>query len=241
VVEGDGALVMAEGRVRARRAAGAGARFVFVPVSDLLVLAAIERAECHERVEGVQWGHIPMHLGLEPKASTTVKLRPQVDALIGAGEVRQSRRGGCKVWGLTDAGRGRLEAARRAGEALELPEAPQHREWREARAMAEGEIEWLRDQLRRVLERAQGALLGKRPYETNWLDHGERVRERSAQLAAAYYCLHEWLEPDDTQPDRRALRGWSRLLVREAVGPGEGNSRMLLPARLQLVDGATSD
>jgi hypothetical protein len=34
-----------------------------------------------------------------------------------------------------------------AGEALELSEALEHREWRQARAKAAGEIEWLRSTL----------------------------------------------------------------------------------------------
>jgi hypothetical protein len=206
-------------------------------VSDLLVLAAIERAECHQRVEGVLWGHIAMHLGAQPAAATTRKLRPQVNALIEAGAVRQSRRGGCKVWGLTAAGRARLSAARQAGEVLELPEAPQHREWRRARTKAEGEIEWLRDQLQSALELAQGSLLDERADATAWLRHGERVQEHCAQLAVAYYCLHQWPEPADAQPDGAAIRGWSRSLSRGTIEPSQGDSAVLA-GRLRLVRGA---
>jgi hypothetical protein len=205
---------MAEGRVRARRPARTSAKRGFRPVSDLLVLAAIDRAERHRQVEGVQWAHIPVHLGSPPAAATTRKLRPQVDALIAAGAVRQTRRGGCKVWGLTDAGRARLAAARRAGTVLELPEAPQHREWRQARAKAAGELEWLRDQLRRALEQAQSLLSEGQPDRAAWLAHGERVAALSARLSVAYYCLHEWPEPDDARADTNALRGWSQLLAR---------------------------
>jgi hypothetical protein len=210
----------------------------FEPVSDLLVLAAIERAERHEQVEGVQWGHIPMHLGLVPKAATTVKLRPQVDALIADGLVMQSRRGGCKVWGLTAAGRARLVAARRAGETLSLPEAPQHREWRQARAKAAGEIEWLREQLQGALEQALSSLSGPQADAAIWLDRGEHVRTRCAQLSVAYYCLHQWPEPDDSQPDAKALLGWSYSLVRGTVESTQADATVL-SGRLQVVRGAT--
>jgi hypothetical protein len=237
VVDGDGTLLMAEGRVRARRArASSTARFV--PVSDLLVLAAIERAERHEQLEGVQWGHIPMHLGFPPAAATTRNLRPQVDALIAAGQVMQFLRGGSKVWGLTDAGRARLVAARRAGKTLELPEAPQHREWRQARAKAAGEIDWLRDQVRSTFEQGQRSLLDERADTKAWLDHGERVQSRCGQLAIAHYCLHEWPEPLDTQADTKALRGWSRSLARGMVETGQGDPAMLA-GRLQRVRGAS--
>jgi hypothetical protein len=171
------------------------------------LLAAIERAECYGQLEGVLWDRIPEHLGFLRAAATTRRLRPQVDVLIAADDVRQSRRGGSKVWGLTPAGRVRLARARKAGEALELPEAPQHRQWRQARATAACEIGWLRDQLRSALEREQSSLSDGQADPRAWLDHGERVQGRCLRLAAAYYCLHGWLEPDGAQPDIKALRG----------------------------------
>lgn len=204
------------------------------------MLAAIERAECHDQVEGVQWGRIPIHLGLEPKAATTVSLRPQVNTLIAEGAVMQSKRGGSKVWGLTDAGRARIATARKAGKLLELPEAPQHKAWRQARAKAAGEIEWLRDQLRSTLEQAQRSLDDDQADAAAWLAHGERVRSRCRQLAVAYYCLHKWLDPDDMKPDTMALRGWSQSLARGEVEPGQGDPGVLA-SKLRLVRGARGE
>jgi hypothetical protein len=57
-----------------------------------------------------------------------------------------SRRHGNGVVGLTSTGRTRLARARRSGEALQLPEAPQHRRSREARAEAARQIDAVRAQ-----------------------------------------------------------------------------------------------
>jgi hypothetical protein len=225
------------GRVRARpRPARAGSSVRFVPVSDLLVLAAIERAECHEQLEGVQWRHVPMHLGFAPAAATTRKLRLQVDELIEAGEVRQFRRGGSKVWGLTDAGRARLAVARQDGTRLELPEAPQRWEWRRARAKAEREIEWLQDELRTALEQVRRAPSGGRVVAAVWLQHGERLRKRCEQLAVAHYCLHEWSEPVDSEPDGQALCDWLQALARGPIDADHGDPELLV-RRLRRVRG----
>jgi hypothetical protein len=239
VVEGDGAPLMAEGRVRPHPAR-AGSAVRFVAVSDLLVLAAIERAECHGQLEGVLWDRVLEHLGFLRAAATTRKLRPQVDALIAAGDVRQFRRGGSKVWGLTDAGRARLARAREDGEALELPEAPQHRQWRRARAKAVEEIEWLRDQLRSTFEQAQRSLSDDQADPAAWLAHGERVQSRCGQPAFAYYCLHKWPEPVDTQPDTKALRGWSQSLVRGTLELGQGDP-VMMASKLRRVRGANGE
>ncbi len=108
----------------------------FESVSDGLVLAAVERAERHRELEreGVMMSGIAEHLGVVPSSWTTRRLRPRLDALIAEGSLARSRRHGVVVWELTDDGRGRLERMRRAGEIEELPESPQHRAWRHARA-----------------------------------------------------------------------------------------------------------
>jgi hypothetical protein len=115
----------------------------FEPVSDALVLAAIERAECHREREreGVMMSDIAEHLGFVHGSWTTRRLRPHLDALIAEGLLARSRRHGVVVWELTDDGRGRLEQLRRAGEVGDLAEAPQHRAWRHACATAGERIE----------------------------------------------------------------------------------------------------
>jgi hypothetical protein len=110
----------------------------FELVSDGLVLAAVERAERHRERErkGVMMSDIAEHLGFVHGSWTTRRLRPQLDALIADGSLARSRRHGVVVWELTAVGRGGLERTRRADEVEELPEAPQHRAWRHARATA---------------------------------------------------------------------------------------------------------
>ena len=87
------------------------------PVSDGLVLAAVERAERHREREreGVMLSDIAEHLGFVHGSWTTRRLRPQLDALIAEGSLARSRRHGVVVWALTEAGRGQLERMRRAG------------------------------------------------------------------------------------------------------------------------------
>jgi hypothetical protein len=175
----------------------------FEPVSDVLVLAAVERAELHRDRErdGVWLPDLVAHLGFVAGSWTTRRLRPQLDALLSAGALRRSRRSGLVVWGLTDAGRRRLGRARRAGEVDELAESPQHREWRQARAAAAERIEAFREQLRTVLEEAGGLLDAEGTPSDAWFQLRERVERVSWRLGSATYCLREWPEPDDAKAD----------------------------------------
>jgi hypothetical protein len=90
---------------------------MFEPVSDIQLLAAIDRAERHSQAEGVQQGRITEHLGVARSVSTTRKLRPQVERLVAAGALVRSRRYGSNVWSLTPRGRerGSESSARRKG------------------------------------------------------------------------------------------------------------------------------
>jgi hypothetical protein len=58
----------------------------FEPVSDAVVLAAIDRAERHRggAGEGARMSNLAEHLGFVHGAWTTHGLRPQLDALIDA-------------------------------------------------------------------------------------------------------------------------------------------------------------
>ncbi len=174
----------------------------FEPVSDILVLAAIDRGERHSQVEGVQRAHIAGHLGFVHSAVTTRRLRPQVDALIAAGAVRRFQRGGSNVWGLTSSGRRRLTRARRAaGGSLGLPESPQHWKWRHARAEAAERFDGLRQEVRDSLKEAQSLLDDGQARADDWIGLSTRLQKRCARLGAATYRLHEWAEPDDMHAD----------------------------------------
>lgn len=175
----------------------------FEPVSDAHVLAAIERAECHREREreGVMMSDIAEHLGFVHGSWTTRRLRPQLDALIAEGSLARSRRHGVVVWELTAVGRGGLERTRRAGEVEELPEAPQHRAWRHARATAGERIDGFRAQAREALEEAAMLLDSEDAGSDAWFGIAERLRAACWRVGSATHCLREWREPDDARPD----------------------------------------
>ena len=172
----------------------------FEPVSDELVLAAVERAERHREREGdgVMMSDIAEHLGFVHGSWTTRRLRPQIEAFIAAGLLVRSRRHGVVVWGLTSSGRRHVA---REGESVVLPESPQHRVWRHAQALAAERIDGLRGQLRGVLTETAGALDAGGARSDAWFALAERLQSACWQLGSAMYCLSEWVEPDDASPD----------------------------------------
>jgi hypothetical protein len=123
-----------------------------LPSNDL-VLAAIERAICHDSRdhEAEPLSTIKEHLGLPHNSWTTLELRPKLAELQSAGLIEQSRRSSRDVWGLTTKGRKRLNAARGV---TTLPEAPQHARCREARTAATERIAGFRGDLRGALDEA---------------------------------------------------------------------------------------
>lgn len=174
----------------------------FEPVPDIHVLAAIDRAERHNQIEGVQRAHIAEHLGFVHSALTTRRLRPQIDALIEAGAVRRFQRGGSQVWGLTGSGRRRVARARRAaGGAPGLPESPQHWRWRQARVEAAEHIDGLRQEVRDALKEGLRMLDDPQVCAEGWMELSTRLQQRCARLGAAQYRLNEWREPDDMKAD----------------------------------------
>jgi hypothetical protein len=172
----------------------------FEPVSDGLVLAAVDRAERHRerKDEGVMMSDIAEHLGFVHGSWTTRRLRPQIEAFIAAGLLVRSRRHGVVVWGLTSSGRRRVEQAIGAGV---LPESPQHRVWRHAQALAAERIGGLGEQVRRVLEETIEALDAEGAGSDAWFALAERLELACGQLGSATYCLSEWAEPDDASAD----------------------------------------
>jgi hypothetical protein len=172
----------------------------FEPVSDELVLAAVDRAERHREREGegVMMSDIAEHLGFVHGSWTTRRLRPQIEAFIAAGLLVRSRRHGVVIWGLTSTGRGRV--AQTSGSVV-LPESPQHRLWRQARALAAERIDGVCEHAAGVLEAAMDALDSEGVRSDAWFALAERLQSACWQLGSVTYCLSEWAEPDNASAD----------------------------------------
>jgi ribosome-binding protein aMBF1 (putative translation factor) len=176
-------------------------------ITEALTLAAIDRAVRHRPPgthRGVPRWAVYEHVGVSSRSRAARLLRAQLAALDGSMLVR-GKRHGVETWELTRAGRRRLSRLRAEGELPELPESPQHRAWREARALAEQRIEGFRAALLHDVTRAH-ALLGSppgpgQPPSDVWFELGERLHQGSKRLASATYCLYEWDEPDDAHAD----------------------------------------
>jgi hypothetical protein len=186
--------------VRSSRVRGGGELRRFEPVSDDVVLAAVERAERdREREgEGVMMSDIAEHLGFVHGSWTTRRLRPQIEAFIAAGLLVRSRRHGVVIWGLTASGSSRVE---RVGGLVVLPESPQHRVWRRARTLAAERVDQLWEQARGVLEETTDALDSDGMRSDASFALAERLQTACWQLGSATYCLSEWAEPDDARAD----------------------------------------
>jgi hypothetical protein len=189
------------------------------PVSDDMILAAIERAERHRNPKsppGISLPTLKEHLGVPHHGGTTRRLRPRLKTLKHAELIEQYRRNGPDAITLTDTGQRRLDAVR--GE-ITLPEAPQHKAWREAQLAASQRIAGFRSDLRGTLDEAIALLEADHEADSNtWFDISERLRHTSRLLASAIHCLREWPEPDDSRIDiddppykqqgRRHVWGW---------------------------------
>jgi hypothetical protein len=174
----------------------------FSPVSNPLVLAAIQRAQRHSR-EQVSRRLVAEHLGFVHSPVTSRRLRPQLESLQAAGSLERTRKFGQDRWALTPTGRRRLAAARRAGKVGELPESPQHREWRHAREEAGKQFDGFRGLVYAVLDEAYAAATSPTGASSDqWFAFSERLRCAFWLLGSATYCLDEWPEPDDARADR---------------------------------------
>ncbi|MGA9313229.1 MAG: hypothetical protein WBV77_01240, partial [Solirubrobacteraceae bacterium] len=174
------------------------------PVTDALVLAAAERAERHQaRSEpGVMPREVFEHMGFVYNAAATRQLRPRLDGLMEAGLLEHARRSSVRLWVLTSAGRLTLAQARHEDEAVALPESPQHRKWRHSHAKAAERIERYREELRALLGEAETLLAADtRAHSDMWFCLANRLPGPATSIGAAIYCLTEWPEPSDTQPD----------------------------------------
>jgi hypothetical protein len=127
--------------------------------------------------------------------------KSQLAALVAAGLLERSRRHGLEAWHLTAAGLRRLRRAEREGRVPALPESPQHRSWRHARATASHEIERARRELRAHLDQALVLLDAEQSSSDAWFEVGDRLGRSPWLVGSMTHCLHEWNEPDDEHPD----------------------------------------
>jgi DNA-binding XRE family transcriptional regulator len=185
-------------------------------VPDMLVLAAIDRAERHgdRATRGVPVWEVLGHLEIAVRTKRARQVRVLLEALEASGSLERSRRHSVPVWALTRSGRRRLSRARRAGRVPALPESPQHRKWREARAMAGQRIEEFQLELRDAVEHAQELLDAPVPASPElvlglnsdlWFELGEQLHRACRRLGSASYCLWEWREPDGARADKDDL------------------------------------
>jgi len=174
----------------------------FEPVPDLLVLAAVERAELHAG-RSVPRKAIAAHLGFQPGPVTTRRLRQQLEPLREGGSLGKARRHGQDQWTLTSEGANRLAAARRGGEVGELPESPQHRRWRQARKVAEEHYDAFRTLAFVTLEAAEKAAEPAAGADSEaWFELSVRLGAAFWLMGSVTYCLREWPEPNDARADR---------------------------------------
>ena len=191
----------------------------YEPVPDELILAAIERAARHG-AEEVWIAVVGEHLGFAHTPHNTRRLRIRLEELrVKERCLERHDRYGREYWSLTATGESWLKALRHEGRLGELPESPQHREWRHAREAARRRGGDFRGLATDTVEEAQTALTSYvSPDAATWLRLSERLAAALWLLGSATYCLEEWAEPDDARadidddpgpaPGRRAITAW---------------------------------
>jgi hypothetical protein len=174
------------------------------PPSDELILAAVERAGRHgvRDTPAVAVWTILDQLALPRRSGAARHVRARLGALVEAGLLESARSHGVPTWELNGSGRRRLASARRAGSLAQLPESPQHRRWRQARTLAEQEIERFRGDLRGRL--AQAALLIEAdppPGSDELFELAEDLHRACRRVGSSSHCLNEWREPSEDRAD----------------------------------------
>jgi hypothetical protein len=169
-----------------------------------LTLAAVERAERHGPVEmpGVPFRAVVAHLGLPLRTGEAAAVRARLRELESSHLIKRTRRYGADVWTLSESGSDRLRVARRDGVSTDLPESPQHRDWRDARRAGAAEIERFRDGLDAALQEAVRLLPRDPPAHSDaWFELAERLHRSCRRVGSASHCVYEWSEPDDAWGD----------------------------------------
>jgi hypothetical protein len=104
----------------------------------LVVLAAVDRAERHNPINpGTPVWEILEHLDIPRRTRRARQAKARLAELVEEGLLDYFRRRSIPVWNLTPEGRKQLTQADARGRVPVLPESPQHKNWRQARALAE--------------------------------------------------------------------------------------------------------
>jgi ribosome-binding protein aMBF1 (putative translation factor) len=174
-----------------------------IEITDAIVLAAVDRTIRHEPRHPVPVWAVYEHLGLARRSGAARRVHVQLLELDGA-FLKRGRRHRVETWELTASGKQRLSRLRTRGELPDLPEAPQHRKWRQAHELAKQHFEGLWIALRDEIDRADELLaLHQTPSPPSdvWFEIGDRVEKGCRRLGSAAYCLFEWREPTDARRD----------------------------------------
>lgn len=172
-------------------------------ITDDLILAAINRAECHHGYQGAPDWEVLEHLALPSRSKKARQVKARLPELLEAGFLRQYRQSGVGLWATTGQTRKRLAEVPEV--MLALPESPQHRKWRDAHDAAEYEIEGFYLALRDGVDAAADLLsapVPPGPPSDAWFEIGERLRRACRRLGSAAHILYEWVEPSDDEADR---------------------------------------
>jgi hypothetical protein len=176
------------------------------PITDDLLLAALDRAVRHRGYQGASDWAILEQLSITPRSKQGRLAKTRLPELVQAGFLEQGREHGVAQWMLTPKGRKHLSQISEV--VVALPESPQHRKWRDARDAAEQEIEGFYLRLRDCMDRTTDLLSMPMPPGASsdaWFEIGERPHKACRRLGSASYCLYEWVEPpeDKADPDDR--------------------------------------
>jgi hypothetical protein len=129
------------------------------------------------------------HLEFEPTKKTNRLLHSRLDDLRNAGSLTRAARDDGDSWVLTPEGREELDRRYEAEEVGELPEAPQHRAWREARVEAAVRLERFKDEMGTMLEEANVLLeQAHPPRSSEWIAMSQRLSRAAWRVGSATRC-----------------------------------------------------
>jgi hypothetical protein len=209
---------------------------------DAVVIAAVARAMRHQADVGeldtpVKADDIGAHLGVSDRSTIRNRLLPILNRLLRDKRLRVSGVGNNRRWIVTGLGAGIMRAE-------ELPESPQHRDWRMALEWFTERIPALRHELRELAPKTDTLLGSDQASAVEWLAHFEQLGSLWLTMAVARYCVTR-LEPDDARADPGVFRNpngnaapdWKKVWAqdRQRVAP-QRNERK--PAQSKVIEGS---